>query len=165
MEMNTYIGTKILVATPMTREEYNAYRGWEVPGDEDGKDEGYFVEYRDGGAPNHPEHAGYISWSPKDVFENTYVSFAEHQTRCEAEIEDIRSSVQAELSENQAAPLPWQERVRIERDELSTRLAALTAFINQSKNRIRTAQMQLLNSQRKAMKAYLDSLDKRISDF
>lgn len=33
---------------------------------------GYMVEYLDGGEPNHPNHKGYISWSPKDVFERAY---------------------------------------------------------------------------------------------
>lgn len=67
-----YYGTKRITATPMTRGEYNAYRGWTVPADEDPNDEGYLVEYTDGGRSNHPGHIGYISWSPKDVFEQSY---------------------------------------------------------------------------------------------
>lgn len=70
--MQTFIGTKIIDALPMNRAEYNIYRGWELPADEDGTDEGYLVEYHDGGQTNHPDHAGYISWSPKDVFERAY---------------------------------------------------------------------------------------------
>jgi len=65
-------GTKQILATPMTRQEYNDYRGWQLPVDENGADEGYLVEYTDGGRSNHPHHIGYISWSPKDVFENAY---------------------------------------------------------------------------------------------
>ena len=68
----TYEGTKRVHARPMNRGEYNAYRGWEVPADENPADDGYLVEYLDGGKPNHPDHAGYISWSPKDVFERAY---------------------------------------------------------------------------------------------
>lgn len=56
----------------MTRGEYNAYRGWTIPADENPADEGYLVEYQDGGKPNMPKHAGYVSWSPKDVFEAAY---------------------------------------------------------------------------------------------
>jgi hypothetical protein len=67
-----YIGTKRINATPMTRSEYNTYRGWDLPENEDGNDEGYLIEYLDGGKPNHPNHAGYISWSPKDVFNLNY---------------------------------------------------------------------------------------------
>lgn len=68
----TYEGTKRVHAHPMNRGEYNAYRGWEVPADENPADDGYLVEYLDGGKSNHPDHAGYISWSPKDVFERAY---------------------------------------------------------------------------------------------
>ena len=57
----TYIGTKIIRALPMTRQEYNDYRGWQLPADENGDDEGYLVEYVDGGKANDPRHDGYIS--------------------------------------------------------------------------------------------------------
>ena len=68
----TYIGTKVIHALPMTRQAYNDYRGWQLPDNEDGSDDGYLVEYVDGGKANDPRHAGYISWSPKDVFERSY---------------------------------------------------------------------------------------------
>lgn len=67
-----YFGTKQIIATAMTRLAYNEYRNWDLPADEDGADEGYLVEYIDGGQSNHPDHEGYISWSPKDVFETAY---------------------------------------------------------------------------------------------
>lgn len=70
--MGTYIGTKVVHATPLNRGAYNKYRGWEVPADENPFDEGYLVEYVDGGKSNHPDHKGYISWSPKEVFERAY---------------------------------------------------------------------------------------------
>lgn len=70
--MKPFIGTKTILARPMGRGEYNTYRGWECPADENPEDEGFLVEYVDGGKANHPDHAGYISWSPKDVFERAY---------------------------------------------------------------------------------------------
>ncbi len=70
--MKNYYGTKNINATPMTREEYNVLRGWELPADENGSDEGYLVEYTDGGEPNHGDFKGYVSWSPKEQFENAY---------------------------------------------------------------------------------------------
>lgn len=70
--MQQYYGTKNLNAKPMTRGEYNAFRGWKLPDDESPDDAGYLVEYLDGGKANHPDFAGYISWSPKDVFEAAY---------------------------------------------------------------------------------------------
>ena len=70
--MTRYFGTKEIIAKPMTRQEYNDYRGWTLPDDEDGTDEGYLVEYVDGGGTNHPDHEGYISWSPAGVFNAAY---------------------------------------------------------------------------------------------
>lgn len=70
----TYIGNKLVKAIPMTRLAYNEYRGWELPANENSEDEGYLVEYLDSPNANHPLHGGYISWSPKDVFERAYRS-------------------------------------------------------------------------------------------
>jgi hypothetical protein len=70
--MNQYIGVKAINATKMTRLAYNRLRGWQLPEDENGADEGYLVEYLDGGTANVPGYAGYVSWSPKDVFERAY---------------------------------------------------------------------------------------------
>lgn len=50
--MNQFIGTKIINLKPMTRLEYNQFRGWDSPADENGEDEGYLVEYVDGGKAN-----------------------------------------------------------------------------------------------------------------
>jgi hypothetical protein len=69
---NTYIGTKVIRAIEMNRADYNEYRGWDLPANENPLDEGYLVEYTDGGKPNHPDHEGYISWSPKAQFDNAY---------------------------------------------------------------------------------------------
>lgn len=70
--MQKYIGTKVVNAAPMNRGEYNRLPGWIFPVDENPDDEGYLVKYTDGGKPNHPNYTGYISWSPKDVFERAY---------------------------------------------------------------------------------------------
>lgn len=71
-ETKRYVGTKTIDARPMTRKAYNDYRGWALPADENGDDAGFLVEYADGGKSNDSRHAGYISWSPADVFERTY---------------------------------------------------------------------------------------------
>lgn len=76
-QMQMYFGTKMVAARPMTRAAYNDYRGWQLPADENGADEGYLVEYQDGGAGNHPDHEGYISWSPKVQFEKAYQDFSQ----------------------------------------------------------------------------------------
>lgn len=70
--MKSCTGTKTVLAEPMTRGAHNAYRGWTLPDKEDPNEPGYLVEYVDGGKANHSAHAGYISWSPADVFERAY---------------------------------------------------------------------------------------------
>ena len=71
-DLDLYIGVKIVGLKPMSRADYNDHRGWALPDSEDGDEEGYLVEYKDGGKPNHPEHLGYISWSPKEVADKAY---------------------------------------------------------------------------------------------
>ena len=51
--MQRYVCHKEVNAKPMTRKEYNDLRGWVVPPDEDQNDDGYLVEYIDGGQANH----------------------------------------------------------------------------------------------------------------
>lgn len=72
--MELYLGLKLVKASLMTREAYNQYRGWALPEDEKhlAKEQGYLVEYLDGGTANHPDHRGYISWSPMNVFSVAY---------------------------------------------------------------------------------------------
>lgn len=70
--MQQFYGTKLVAAKRMTRIEYNAFRGWQLPADENGEDDGYLVEYQDGGKPNVAAFNGYVSWSPKEQFEKAY---------------------------------------------------------------------------------------------
>lgn len=70
--MRRYVGIKAVNAKPMTRGDYNALRGWDVPADENPADAGYLVEYADGQRPNVEGFEGYVSWSPADVFERAY---------------------------------------------------------------------------------------------
>src|ERR1700678_3799447 len=72
IKMDIYYGTKKILAQPMTRGEYNTYRKWEIPANENPADQGYLVEYTDGGKANVEGHDGYVSWSPKDVFDAAY---------------------------------------------------------------------------------------------
>ena len=65
--MKKYIGTKIIEAEEMSRGEYNKYRGWTIPKNENPTDEGYLVRYSD----------GYESWSPKKQFNEVYREYDE----------------------------------------------------------------------------------------
>lgn len=60
--MKKYIGTKRIEAEEMTRGEYNKYRGWTIPENENPDDLGYLVKYSD----------DYESWSPKKTFDESY---------------------------------------------------------------------------------------------
>jgi len=70
--MKTYIGTKIIHAQFMTRGAYNAFRGWEVPADENPADAGFLVEYLEDNKANVSRFSSYVSWSPADVFGRVY---------------------------------------------------------------------------------------------
>lgn len=91
----TYTGTKVILGWPMTRNDYNVYRGWGVPSDENPADSGYLVEYTDGGKSNHPNHVGYISWSPADVFERAYSESGDWRSRAEAELKQLNDRIAA----------------------------------------------------------------------
>lgn len=124
--MKKYIGTKQLKAKPMTLGEYNEYRGWKQPENENPNAEGYLVEYQDGGKPNDERHNGYISWSPKDVFEKAY-----------------------QVSET---PL---DRMRIESDDLFKKCNGLHNFIgSETFNKIDHVTKGLLLAQYSAMTSY-----------
>jgi hypothetical protein len=131
-----YSGTKTLTAWPMTRGAYNDYRTWTPPAGEDQTTAGYLVEYADGGAPNDSRHAGYISWSPADVFEKSY-------RRIET----------------------FEDRLAIERDELAQRGAKLAEYLTSAAFAERTPrQQEKLRAQFTAMTDYLEVLVERIGD-
>lgn len=57
-----FIGLSNVLALKMNREEYNKYRGWTVPADENPKDEGYLVKHGN----------GHENWFPTKIFEAEY---------------------------------------------------------------------------------------------
>jgi hypothetical protein len=61
--MDTYLGSLTVNAKPMTRQEYNNFRGWTLPDDEDGNDAGYLVE---------DLVTDHINWQPKAVFNELF---------------------------------------------------------------------------------------------
>lgn len=133
-----YVGTKSVKAVTMSRGEYNEYRGWQIPEDEDPSEAGYLVEYVDGGKPNDQRHAGYISWSPADVFERSY----------------------------KQAPKNHIERMEVEASELQAKIDGAQKFLDSLQEEdaplICDEQFDLLEKQLKYMKAYLITLRRRI---
>lgn len=89
--MKTYIGTKIIKAKPMTKKEYCDYRGWGVPPDEDPNEDVYLVEYPEDPKSdrNHANHKGYISMSPKHVFDKAYKVADTYMDRLIIERDDL----------------------------------------------------------------------------
>lgn len=71
-----YFGAKAIKAEPMNLGDYNNFRGWTIHENENPDREGYLVEYPD----------GYISWSPKEVFEEAYAWVPENETNAHAAI-------------------------------------------------------------------------------
>lgn len=102
--MKQYIGTKTVKAKPMNRKEYNNLRGWKVPDDENPNDEGYLVEYVDSEA-NHIDFKSYISWYPKDVFEQVYKSSDTPIDRMQIELDELHERVK-KLDELLSKPKP-----------------------------------------------------------
>ena len=68
-EFSTYIGVKMVEAKPMNLGDYNRYREWTQPENEDPSREGYLVVYKD----------GYESWCPKEAFEEANVQLIKDQ--------------------------------------------------------------------------------------
>jgi len=133
--MKTYTGTKVINAKPMTRGEYNVFRGWDLPANEDGADEGYLVEYTDGGKANTAAYAGYVSWSPKDVFERAYhVVLLPHQQRVieeKAELDKKREALRDFLDADRSVGIDPVERARLARQ-----LTAMTYYADILNERI-----------------------------
>ena len=67
VQMKQYIGIKVVAARPVTRGDYNIFRGWQIPADEDPADEGYVMKYVN----------GHVQWLPKDMFESDYKEYDE----------------------------------------------------------------------------------------
>jgi hypothetical protein len=93
METVLWESHKVVKRCVMNRGEYNKYRGWKLPKDEDGADEGYLVEYTDGGEPNHPWHPGYISWSPKPQFDGGYTKEGAKKPLSNSDVDGAKKNV------------------------------------------------------------------------
>ena len=134
MQSKVYIGKKTIKAFPMTKGEYCAYRGWDVPEDEDPNEEVYLVEYEADpkSERNHPDHKGYISMSPKHVFDEAYKPAND-----------------------------WYDRLIIEHAELKERYDALVLALSEDK--VPKSEEDIFTIQATAMHTYLTVLEIRIN--
>ena len=135
-DMKHYKCVKDVHAKPMTRGDYNAYRGWAIPAGELAADPGYLVIYNNG-TQDH-----YESWSPKRIFESGYIEFPGH-----------------------GLP-DFQRRVMAEYNELREKLDKLSVFIDgDTFKALPDKQREQLAGQRDAMSVYAQFLHNRIADF
>jgi hypothetical protein len=154
-KMEKYLGVKLIEAsTEMSRKEYCDYRGWELPKDENGDDRVYLVEYEpeESSKPNHPNHKGYISMSPKDVFEKAY--------RKILDIYKLIPDLGSDIPE-------YQQRVFMEAVGLRSNCMKLDQFIfdNENFKTLPTEEQARLKQQLMAMQYYLTILVERIENF
>jgi hypothetical protein len=135
--MQNYIGTKLVKAMPMTRQEYNDLRGWKVPANENPEDDGYLVEYPDSEA-NHQDFAGYISWCPKKQFEEANICYSYYRNKPD-----------------------FVNRMLAEYAQLTYRINKLHSFLS-GEAMLSTQERDLMVCQLAAMRNYADALKVRI---
>lgn len=128
----TFVGQKAVHAVPMFRGPYNELRGWAIPKDEDPDELGYLVEYVDGGKPNVEGFTGYVSWSPKDVFDAAYgegvtIKKTTHVERMIKELETVSENV-GKLSDFIAGNPIFLSLVQAEQEDMTFQLRAMINY-------------------------------------
>ena len=140
--MKEYIGTKIVNAEPMNLGDYNKYRGWVIPEDEDPEREGYLVKYPD----------DYVSWSPKEVFEESYV---------------ITENNKLAITAKGMNSKDFKDRFKAEYKQLTIRAEGLSNMLDKMKNGTLEftpkCSYEILNRQLEYMKDYKGVLEERAS--
>ena len=140
--MNEYIGTKIVKAEPMNLGDYNNYRGWIIPEDEDPEKEGYLVKYPD----------DYVSWSPKEIFEEAYVRTENNKLAITAKGMNSKD---------------FKDRFKAEYKQLIIRAEGLSNMLDKMKNGTLEftpkCSYEILNRQLEYMKDYKGVLEERAS--
>lgn len=138
--MDKYIGTKMIEAKPMSRGEYNKYRGWQITENENPHDEGYLVRYQD----------GYESWSPEKQFEDAYREY------------DATKLPSTAILMNS---MDYKERFKAEYNQLAIRCKGLKSMLdkwdNGTLNFAPICPRSTYNMQIRAMTDYLAVLEAR----
>lgn len=135
--MVAFAGTCSVYAAPMTRRDYNDYRGWRLPDSEDGGDAGYIIEDREG-QKNTEQLDGFVQWLPEDEFNRKF----------------------------KLAPANHIERMQVEKQELDNKLNALKGFLAKLDMEggplLTDEQINSLELQAEAMEQYSNILGSRI---
>ena len=134
MQERVYVGTKTIKAFPMSRSAYCKYRGWDLPADEDGNEMVYLVEYEvdPSSKPNHPDHEGYISMSPKHVFDKAYRKAGNYMDRLIIEKHDLLEKTKKlrEALQNKKVPQDQEDILTAQLGAMITYGALLDMRIN-----------------------------------
>lgn len=149
--LKKFTGTKDVMAMPMTKAEY-----YELLGRPEAKiyvyEYGYFVMYELNGNLNMDGFDGYVSWLPKDVFENSY-GLSENSV----------NGLKSENSVNGLKSESFVDRLKNEYLELLERINNLDDFLrNALIDGKEIEQERLLNIQLYAMKTYAGILKTRL---
>lgn len=138
--MKKYIGVKQVEAKTITRGDYNDYRGWTVPANENPNDEGYLVKHSE----------NYVSWIAKDEFEKTY------------NVVGVRSLNDSALL---MVSTDYKDRFKAEYIQLKTRLEGLKTMLhnwdNEQLSFIPSCPRSTYDLQVEAMTKYLAVLETR----
>lgn len=132
-QMVSFTCHKTVKAVPMNRKDYNDLRGWSVPSDENPEDEGYLVEYQDDNNQNLLHFRGYISWSPKDVFDKGYRLSETFTDRLKNEMEDL--DVKIQKLEDFLSSSKSESLEEIQKNLLGVQLSAMVAYYSTVRTR------------------------------
>jgi hypothetical protein len=137
--VKTALGQKVVHFVPMNRLDYTILRGWSLPLDENGEDEGYLVQYVDGGINNVAGFDGYISWSPRDVFEKSYSLVATpkvqtHVTRMQSELATLGGNI-TKLRMFTEGDV-FKSLIQEERNDMLNQLSAMQTYYNSLASRV-----------------------------
>jgi hypothetical protein len=160
----TFIGTKVVNATPATKLIYCELRRWTCPENEDPDEEGYVVEYTDRiqNPPAVEGFQGYVTWSPKEVFERAYRRVGKAASAASNASPEAAgtASVREEKKET------WLDRVRAELAELDARLVKLNAFLETNTFcGLPEFDRRDLGNQQFFMEGYRNVLERRLSRY
>ena len=133
--MKQYQMHNTVTADPMTRGEYNALCGRTVPAGGNPDDAGFLVVNPSVSERNLAGYDGYVSWLPQEAFAELY---READT--------------------------WEQRLKIEVDELAEKIDKLSAFIDgDSFDKLPKEQRNMLSQQLIFMSAYAEVLKNRLA--
>jgi len=147
VELKRYKCHKVVHAQPMNRGDYNKYRGWQIPADENPDDNGYLVVY---GLGTDDE---YESWSPKKQFDEGYTEIGEGpKVKVQTEYQEL-SLKMGQLWRVLRGDKPYDGNV------------ILRGSARPKDSPIPQHQWNLLTHQYEAMKAYADILEERLRNW